>query len=221
MKRTLYGGLLVALTLASGAAAQEAGEPQLQQAEVSPEYLEAEVTRAGELRVERELLRGTDRIEVRADPRYHHGEVGIDAGRDWPGALTAHETSLLDAARAAVEAARAEGRLHVTAILDEDGEWPTELAAQAKLEAWENHEVAPLTEDEIAGVGDFPAVQETGPAGLSAGEQRKLEHQPAWEEESLERDEDARPAPATPPTEPRPIGPEFGPEADVAEGEAR
>ena len=221
MKRTLTSGLLVALTLASGAAAQEAGEPQLQQAEVSPEYLEAEVTRAGALRVERDLLRGTERFEVRADPRHHHGEPAIDAGRHWPGELTAHETSLLDAARAAVEAARAEGRLHVTAILDENGEWPTELAAQAKLEAWENHVVEPLTEDEVAGIGDFPAVQEIGPPGLSAGEQRKLEQTSTWEEESLERDEDARPAPATPPSAPKPTGPEFGPEADVEEGEAR
>lgn len=221
MKRTLPSGLLVALALAGAATAQEAGEPQLEQSALSLEYIEAEVTRAGELRVERDLLRGTDRFEVRPDPRYHHGEVGLDAGRDWPGELTEHEASLLDAARSAVAKARAEGRLHVTAILDENGEWPTELAAQAKLEAWENQEAEPLTEDEMAGIGDFPAVQEIGPGGLSADEQRKLEQHPTWEEESIERDEDVRPAPVLPPAEPRPTGPEFGPEADVEEGEIR
>lgn len=114
-------------------------------------------------------------LQVAADAT-QRGGILTDASYGLPtGPTTPGERLKLDAARAAVEAARAAGKLFITELPDCTLPATREEMAAMKMQQLEARRSVPPAPDPVAGIGeDLKAVQETGPSGLTPAEEAKL-----------------------------------------------
>ena len=83
--------------------------------------------------------------EIPIDPRFHRGGTYTDSGEGQPNVLTQSELELLEMARAAIEASRAAGTLHITRLPADIGLASDEDQAAMKMQHYEARRAQGLT----------------------------------------------------------------------------
>ena len=115
-------------------------------------------------------------LTVSPDPLHHRADTYTDASLTiGPGAPNVLEQVKLDMARAAVDASRAAGTLHITHVPDDIAPATPEDVEALKRQQLEATSPLTIESDPAAGVGEgFLPVQKIGPSGLTDYEIRKL-----------------------------------------------